>query len=389
LGTGDAVDPGNNGMKDQVAALKWVQRNIASFGGDPNLVTITGCSAGSISVMLHMISPMSKGLFHRGISMSASPVGKEPFPRHQHHLARKQAQLLKCPDNNSTVIMECLKKKSWQELGDWRGLYEFGFDPVGLWSPVVEPDFGQERFLTLDPLTAIKQRKMHDVPYIISQTEDEFFWFAFNVLGNDTLRNTMNAEWERIAPISFMLPREHAEVATRRLRETYLQNKELKNRDETSVRGLNRLYGDSIIGFPTHRLANLMCRYSSNPVWYYEFSYIGQHSHYEDPTTKKPVGAAHHDDLIYLFTLSYRFPTITVDSPDSKLVDQMTGMWYNFARYGDPNPRSDTPELEGLSWPAMKPSARKYLRVDHNLTVLENLNEDRYKLWEELYPIQY
>lgn len=55
----------------------------------------------------------------------------------------------------------------------------------------------------------------------------------------------------------------------------------------------------------------------------------------------------------------------------------------------DPNPRSDTPELSGVSWPAMTPSARKYLRVDRNLTVLENLNEDRYKLWEELYPIQY
>lgn len=51
---------------------------------------------------------------------------------------------------------------------------------MGLWNPVVEPDVGQERFLALDPLTAIKQKKMHDVPYIISQTEDEFFWFAFS-----------------------------------------------------------------------------------------------------------------------------------------------------------------------------------------------------------------
>lgn len=46
-------------------------------------------------------------------------------------------------------------------------------------------------------------------------------------------------------------------------------------------------------------------------------------------------GAAHHDDLIYLFTLSYRFPTIEVGSgKDSDMVDQMTAIWYNFARYG-------------------------------------------------------
>lgn len=60
--TGDSVLPGNNGMKDQVAALKWVQQNIAAFGGNPNSVTIVGMSAGASSVHYHMISPMSKGM---------------------------------------------------------------------------------------------------------------------------------------------------------------------------------------------------------------------------------------------------------------------------------------------------------------------------------------
>ena len=59
--TGDGVLPGNIGMKDQVAALKWIQQNIVAFGGDPNSVTITGMSAGAGSVHSHLISPMSKG----------------------------------------------------------------------------------------------------------------------------------------------------------------------------------------------------------------------------------------------------------------------------------------------------------------------------------------
>ncbi|RVE42050.1 hypothetical protein evm_013308 [Chilo suppressalis] len=63
LSTGDEYAPGNNGFKDQVVALEWVRRNIAPFGGDPDLVTISGCSAGSFSVLLHMVSPMSKGSF--------------------------------------------------------------------------------------------------------------------------------------------------------------------------------------------------------------------------------------------------------------------------------------------------------------------------------------
>jgi len=61
LSTEDAVCPGNNGMKDQVAALRWVRDNIALFGGNPNSVTIFGQSTSGASTHLHMLSPASKG----------------------------------------------------------------------------------------------------------------------------------------------------------------------------------------------------------------------------------------------------------------------------------------------------------------------------------------
>jgi len=61
LSTGDSAAPGNAGLKDQVAALKWVQNNIAALGGNPDKVTIFGQSAGGACVHLHMMSPLSTG----------------------------------------------------------------------------------------------------------------------------------------------------------------------------------------------------------------------------------------------------------------------------------------------------------------------------------------
>jgi carboxylesterase type B len=72
LSLGTKEVPGNAGMKDQVMALKWVQKNIQRFGGNKNLVTLFGQSAGGMSISAHLASQMSANLFHRAIILSGS-----------------------------------------------------------------------------------------------------------------------------------------------------------------------------------------------------------------------------------------------------------------------------------------------------------------------------
>lgn len=103
------------GLKDQVIALRWIRRNIAAFGGDPDCVTITGYSAGGVSALLHMVSPMTKDLFHRVIMMSGS-TAPDPFPTNQSHLAKKQAELLGCPTDTTGAMLVCLISKPVEDF---------------------------------------------------------------------------------------------------------------------------------------------------------------------------------------------------------------------------------------------------------------------------------
>lgn len=110
LSTGTKEAPGNLGLKDQVLLMRWLKLHISRFGGDASSITLLGYGAGALSISLHMVSPMSKNLFHKAIIMSGSATGQWELPQEQMELAKRQAVLLKCPVRNITEMMDCMQE---------------------------------------------------------------------------------------------------------------------------------------------------------------------------------------------------------------------------------------------------------------------------------------
>ncbi|XP_045476840.1 esterase E4-like [Harmonia axyridis] len=388
LSTGDKEAIGNNGLKDQVIAMRWVKENIEAFGGDPNSVTIFGYSAGGMSVTLHLVSPMSKGLFHKAIISSSSSLGNFPVGRHQLDVSKRQAKLLKCPVDSTADMVKCLREKPAKEIGDSLSkLFEVGYEPVLLWKPVVEPDFGQERFLTDHPIKLIQEGKFQNVPVLAGITAEEFGFKSIDLLQNPGHLQTLTSNWEKYAPIFFLYDRDtdRSKTISKGLKSFYFGDKKI---DNSTQKELSDLYNEAQSGFAVNRAVKLLAAKSKQSVFYYRFSYKGKYSHYYLPGTNNTVtyGAVHHDDLIYLFHISILFPQFQKTDKEFRTVTKITTMWSNFARTGKPIPET-CGRLDFAEWEPYNLKTQKYMDIGEVLKPSEKLYENRYAEWEKLLPL--
>nr|XP_055233367.1 carboxylesterase 4A-like isoform X2 [Gorilla gorilla gorilla] len=197
LSTDDSHARGNWGLLDQMAALRWVQENIAAFGGDPGNVTLFGQSAGAMSISGLMMSPLVSGLFHRAISQSGTALFRLFITRNPLKVAKKVAHLAGCSHNSTQILVNCLRALSGAKVmrvsNKMRFLQlNFQTDPeeiISSMSPVVDgvviPD---------DPLVLLTQGQVSSVPYLLDVNNLEFNWLLPYIMKFPLNRQAMRKE---------------------------------------------------------------------------------------------------------------------------------------------------------------------------------------------------
>lgn len=204
LSTEDEVLPGNLGLKDQIEALKWIQRNIGAFKGDKSNVTISGFSAGGASVHMHYFSPHSEGLFKNGISHSGVALNPWVMAENAREKAFLVGKSVGCKFSSKTKsdskkLLRCLKKVPTSELVTAAKIFQpFLYNPFSPFGVVVEGNYANA-FLTDHPQKILENRKFKPRPWITSVTRDEGLYPAAEFYTNKTLKQ-FDEKWNDLAP---------------------------------------------------------------------------------------------------------------------------------------------------------------------------------------------
>lgn len=383
LSTGDSVIPGNNGLKDQVMALHWVQKNIAQFGGDPSNVTIGGVSAGGASVHLQVVSPMSKGLFHRAIAQSGSALC--PWAAEDPSIARSKAfrlgEALGCKTSDSNELFEFLMKIPAQKIveGIDKALKEEEKHPLPMiFMPVIEKDnHKDEVFIPEKPTDIIKSGKFNKVPLIIGVTSREGLFIVPDLMEHSSWYHSLTVDLEPLISVNLKIPKGTEEIKeiTQKVKEFYFGDKPVSR--ETWPQ-LVDVYGDILFNIWTWRSAKEQQSKSSAPVYLYQFSFQGQSGHLHPSDINIP-GAHHGSDLGYLFETEFnKVP----DDEGMKLSSKLLKMWINFAKTGNPTPIAD--KSLGVTWSPITKTELNYLNIDKELIMHRDLMKENMNFWDNV-----
>ena len=304
LTTADREAPGNYGLQDQILALSWVQDHITQFGGDRDLVTLAGMSAGGASVSYLLLSPQTDGLFHRAIAMSGTALCWWANIPHQERTAVSLAFSLSCPTSSSAEMVDCLRKVPGRDLMIAQSsLYSWHHDrtekePMTIWSPRPDLEALGEAVLPVEPAFAMQVGQMQPVPFLVGAAESEGVWQAANYLTQDDVMSEFLSKFDEVAPHTLGLVGQvkegEMEGVLSKIKDFYLgaltKESDLKKRLDSVVYGMVNMLGDAMFNYPLDRTVKLHGNKEHSPVWVYQYNYKHNHSiAYFDPANPGQV----------------------------------------------------------------------------------------------------
>jgi len=287
LTTADGEAPGNYGLQDQLLALRWVQQHIGAFGGEKDIVTLAGFSAGAASVNLLMLSPLSAGLFHRAVAMSGSALAWWASLNNLETTSKKLARAVNCTDTPSAAMISCLQNVSAADLMQAQSkFYPRMHEPMTVWSPRLDPEAEQRSVVPLEPAIAMVEGRSQPVPLLVGVAQSEGVWHAANYLTQDEVMTKFLDEFDEEAQTALGLRHyiksEDMKEALKTIKSFYLgtlhRDTDFQKMLNNFVNGMIEMFGDAIFNFPIDSMIKFQSGQAHSPVWVYQYNYKHNHS---------------------------------------------------------------------------------------------------------------
>jgi len=391
LATGDEFASGNYGLKDQVDALRWVRRNIISFSGNPNSVTLFGAGAGAASVHFHMLSGISRGLFHRAISQSGTALS--PWATVRATIARERAfklgSLLGCRKKaleNTEQLMKCIRRKPTREIVEatttvmeYLKGYANPFVPV---EDEVVP-INKKPLLHDRPINIMQKPllpALWEIPWLVGVTSHEGLPQALQVMVFPDLKESMDtnpAEYVMKYLAFDVRPKEKSQAVGQRIWDYYLKNETLHY--GTNIVNLAEMTSHFGFYYGLQKSVKTLVSVSDTPIFVYQFSYNQRDKRFS-------LGVPHGEDARFMFPDTIAGTKLLTEEEHLHVTERLLHIVTNFAKHGDPTPY-ETPEMDNILWPVIEPDNFQYIDFGEKLTIEKDFYSEHMEFWDSIFKM--